>query len=73
MSKYQALWEYLQKQKEPTLKLSFAEIQKIIGFEIDHSFLTYKKELTQYGYQVEKISLKGKTVRFKKLNNNKRP
>lgn len=73
MSKYQALWEYLQKQKEPTLKLSFAEIQKIIGFEIDHSFLTYKKELTQYGYQVEKISLKGKTIRFKKLNNNKRP
>jgi hypothetical protein len=73
MSKYQALWEYLQKQKEPTLELFFAEIQKIIGFEIDHSFLTYKKELTQYGYQVEKISLKGKTVRFKKLNNNKRP
>ncbi|MPM42229.1 hypothetical protein SDC9_88894 [bioreactor metagenome] len=57
MSKYQALWEYLQKQKEPTLELFFAEIQKIIGFEIDHSFLTYKKELTQYGYQVEKISL----------------
>jgi hypothetical protein len=73
MSKYQALWEYLQKQKEPTLELFFAEIQKIIGFEIDHSFLTYKKELTQYGYQVEKISLKGKTIRFKKLNNNKRP
>lgn len=73
MSKYQALWEYLQKQKEPTLELFFAEIQKIIGFEIDHSFLTYKKELTQYGYQVEKISLKGKTIRFKKLNKNKRP
>jgi hypothetical protein len=38
-----------------------------LGFEIDHSFLNYKKELTEYGYQVGKISLKGKTVIFNKI------
>jgi hypothetical protein len=64
MSKYNALWEYIQKNGGPFLKLSFAEIQHIIGIEIDHSFLTYKKELAQYGYTVGKISLKEQTVAF---------
>lgn len=64
MSKYQALWEYVQKNGGPSLRLSFAEIHKILGFEIDHSFLAYKKELTQYGYVVGKISLTQRTVSF---------
>mgnify|MGYP007066369937 FL=1 len=51
----------------PSIKLSFAEIRDIIGIEIDHSFLNYKKELMQYGYQVGKISLKEKTVIFNKM------
>lgn len=68
MSKYQALWEYIQKTGEPSLKLSFDQIHDILGIEIDHSFLNYKKELTQYGYQVGKISLKEKTVFFNKLD-----
>ena len=46
--------------------LTFDEIKDIAGVEIDHSFLNYKKELIQYGYQVGKISLKGKTVVFGK-------
>ena len=50
----------------PTLTLSYAEIEKIVGFSIDHSFLTYKKELAAYGYHVEKISMKTQTVRFDK-------
>ncbi len=66
MSKYNALWEYVQKDGSPTIKLSFAEIHTIVGIEIDHSFLTYKKELVQYGYQVGKISLKEQTVSFAK-------
>ena len=48
--------------------LTFAEIHNIAGIEIDHSFLTYKKELAQYGYKVGKISLKEQTVAFIKLD-----
>jgi hypothetical protein len=68
MSKYNALWEYVQKNGSPSMKLSFTEIQEVAGIEIDHSFLNYKKELTQYGYQVGKISLKDKTVIFNKID-----
>jgi hypothetical protein len=67
LSKYNALWEHVQKDGSPSIKLSFAEIRDIIGIEIDHSFLNYKKELMQYGYQVGKISLKEKTVIFNKM------
>lgn len=67
MSKYNALWEYVRKDGSQSLKLSFADIYDIAGIEIDHSFLNYKKELTQYGYQVGKISLKEKTVIFNKI------
>jgi hypothetical protein len=49
------------------MKLSFEEIHDIMGIDIDHSFLNYKKELTQYGYQVGKISLKERTVIFNKI------
>ena len=68
MSKYNALWEYVQMNGSPTMKLSFAEIHDIAGIEIDHSFLNYKKELCQYGYQVGKISLKEETVIFHKID-----
>ena len=68
MSKYDALWDYIQKTEAPQIKLTFDEIHEIAGLEIDHSFLNYKKELLQYGYQVGKISLKEKTVIFQKLD-----
>lgn len=67
MSKYNALWEYVQKSGSPSLKLTFDEIQDLAGIPIDHSFLKYKKELTEYGYQVGKISMKEQTVLFHKL------
>ena len=67
MSKYDALWAYVQKDGSPTLKLTFEQIQEIAGIPIDHSFLKYKKELTDYGYQVGKISMKEQTVIFKSL------
>ena len=38
-----------------------------MGFEIDHSFLAYKKELKEYGYEAGKISMKEKTVTFRKV------
>ena len=66
MSKYNALWKYAQKNGNQSFQLTFKEIQNIAGIPIDHSFLKYKKELTAYGYQVEKISMKTQTVVFKK-------
>lgn len=50
-----------------SFKLTFEEIQDIVGIPLDHSFLNYKKELTEYGYQVGKISMKEKTVIFNKV------
>ena len=66
MSKYKLLWEYIKKENKDELKLSFEYIKNILGFPIDHSFLNYKKELVEYGYRVDKISLKEKFVIFKK-------
>lgn len=62
MSKYQPLWDYIQKQNQLEVLLSFQDIEKILGFPIDHSFLTYKKELLECGYCVKKISLKEQNV-----------
>ena len=42
------------------------EIAEYAGVPIDHSFLTYKKELARYGFEVGKISMKGRTVSFVK-------
>lgn len=69
MSKYNPLWEYLQKSKNNNLKLSYEEIKNILGFDIDHSILTYKKEAKEYGYEVGKISMKEKAVIFNKIDN----
>lgn len=68
MSKYQPLWDYIRQNGSPYFQLSFDDIRKITGIGIDHSFLTYKKELTAYGYQVGKISLKEQTVSFSRLD-----
>lgn len=48
-------------------ELTYSEIKHILGFEIDHSFLTYKKELKEYGYEVDKIRLKDKKIIFNKI------
>jgi len=48
--------------------MSFAEIEKIAGLPIDHSFLNYKKELQVYGWKVGKISLKEQSVVFEKIS-----
>ncbi|MDY6179509.1 MAG: hypothetical protein SPI15_01540 [Candidatus Faecousia sp.] len=67
MRKYDALWAWIQENGTDSFKLTFAEIEQIAGLPIDHSFLTYKKELKEYGYQVVKISIKTQTVAFQKL------
>lgn len=67
MSKYEPVWSYVKKDGRNSFKLTFEEIEKILGFKIDHSFLNYKKELKEYGYEVGKISLKEKTIIFNKI------
>lgn len=67
MSKYEPLWNYLKENKKDNYELTYEEIKNILGFNIDHSFLTYKKEAKEYGYEVCKISMKGKSVTFNKI------
>lgn len=64
MSKYQKLWKYIKEQSNETLKLIYDEIENIAGIPLDHSFLTYKKELLEFGWQVKKIYMKEKSVEF---------
>ncbi len=68
MSKYAPLWEYVRENGSRSFSLTFEEIQQIAGVPIDHSFLTCKKELAEYGYQVGKISMKARTVAFQKID-----
>ena len=68
MNKYDPLWAAIAAHEEPAFRLTFDEIRQVLGFEIDHSFLNYKKELLPFGYQVGKISLKEQTVAFLKTN-----
>lgn len=67
MSKYEPLWKYLKENNKENYKLSYEEIKNILCFDIDHSFLTYKKEANEYGYEVGKISMKEKTIIFNKI------
>ena len=67
MSKYDVLWKWIKENGTDSLKLTFAEIENIVGLPIDHSFLNFKKELTGYGYKVGKISMKEQTVAFERV------
>lgn len=65
-SKYVKFWEYIKDNKKGYYKLSFDDIENILGFKIEHSFLNSKKELLEYGYIVSKISLKEKYIEINK-------
>ena len=67
MSKYDPLWKWINKNKTDDFKLTYAEIENIAGVSIEHSFLTFKKELLEYGFKVGKISMKGQTVDFERI------
>lgn len=67
MSKYEPLWIYLKENDKESYNLSYEEIKTILGFDIDHSFLTYKKEAIEYGYEVRKISMKERSILFNKI------
>lgn len=67
MSKYDSPWNWIKENGTVSFKLTYSEIEKIAGVPIDHSFLTYKKELPEYGYKIGKISMKEQTVAFEKV------
>lgn len=66
MSKYDTLWRYIADIGDLPTKMSFDEIASILGFPIDHSFLSCKRETADYGFVVKRISLKEKFVVFDK-------
>lgn len=66
MSKYHSLWEYVGYSGLEEVELTFDDILGISGVAMDQSFLTYEKELSKYGYHVEKISQEEQTVIFRK-------
>lgn len=66
MSKYEALWKYIGNTDVEVITLTFEEIGNIAGVPPDHSFLQYKKELTEFGWKVKKISMKEQQVTFEK-------
>lgn len=43
--KYSKLWEYIVSSSKKVIVLGFREIENILGFKIDHSFLKVKKNL----------------------------
>lgn len=71
MSKYEHLWKYIKDNKKEEYELTYEKIRNILGFDIDHSFLKYKKELLEYGYEVVKISIKEKYVLIQKIESGK--
>lgn len=71
MGKYDPLWAWIGANGTGRFQLTFAQIEEITGHPIDHAFLTCKKELADYGYEVGKISMKGQTVAFQRLEQEK--
>ena len=45
MSKYETLWNYIKDNNKASYIMTFDEIKNILGFNIDHSFLNYKKRV----------------------------
>ena len=70
MSKYEPLWKWIAESEQENFKLTYAQIEGILGFPIDHSFLKFKKELCEYGYKVGKISMKEETGPMSRFSTN---
>ena len=66
MSKYEPLWKWIKENGQDSFKITYAEIENIAGVSIDHSFVSFKKELLEYGYRGGKISMIEQTVAFEK-------
>lgn len=58
LSKYEPLWRFLSGDGSGCIQFSFERIDEILGFPLDYSFLNYKQEAEQYGYNSERSALK---------------
>lgn len=71
MSKYEKIWNYIastfSSKEVDAFELTFEQIKDILSFDIDHSFLKYKKELLSFGNEVIKNNMKEQTILFKKI------
>lgn len=67
MSKYEPLWQWIVANKKEDFTLTYAEMEAVLGFPVDHSFLTFKKELLPFGFEAVKISMKEQTIAFCKV------
>lgn len=72
MSKYDLLWQAVRQSEADTLTLTLEEAARLAGVPIDHSFLTFKRELSAYGYSVKRVSLKAQTLTFERLSESNR-
>lgn len=43
MSKYEPLWMAISQRTEDCFMMTYAEVEELLGFPIDHAFLTFKK------------------------------
>ncbi len=62
VSKYDLFWQHVSDQTSDSLTMIFDAATTVLGFEIDHSLLTCKKELVAYGWSAGKISPKNKII-----------
>ena len=67
MSKFDPLWKHVCESEGSELIMTYSQIEDVLGFPVDHSFLTYKKELASFGWQVKKISMKEQAILFERL------
>ncbi len=67
MSKYDRLWKYIADSGQDQLVVPFNAVEKIAGVPLDHSFLGYKKELLDYGYQVDHLFLKKQQIQISRI------
>lgn len=67
MSKYDPLWNHISLLESDSVTMSFDDVESVLGFPIDHSFLTFKKELLVHGWEVGRISMKNRTVDFHRV------
>ncbi len=67
MSKYAVLWKYLKDNQKERYILTFEELKKILGFDIDYSFFSYRYEIKEFGYKISTLSLREQHIVFQKI------
>lgn len=72
MSDYKKLWKYLGESSQTVIKLTFEDINKIVGFEPKRMFIFDKLEAVNCGYEAIEYSYKNKYVVFRKIDQAKK-